>query len=239
MSDRYAKYKLGLGLDEKPWPAGAIDVDVDYEPDGMLELDTRPISGDELQGWRHQTRGPKPRHRCQKEYMSQREIAERMGVPESIWRLWEHRGIPNTPAWCALIREFFADDITVEYEPSTPEMVKGLANLVGGMHVLGDELGVGHEAVRLWVYREGAPVMGGGGPLVRWLVDELEVDEADSVHRMRWKCQLTRSEVKEIRRRYDAGDESVASIAEDFDASYQTVYAAARRQTYEWVEEAS
>jgi hypothetical protein len=236
---RYDDYRLGIfdepetQVEEDEGSEEWTSVDIDHNPSGVFDIDSSPISGDELRSWREKLTMPGPRHRAQPSYMTQREVAERMGVPDATWRNWEYRGVSG--CWPALIREFFVGGLEVRYEPASPGKVRALANLVGGVHELAAALGRTRESVHLWVNRNGAPVRGGAGPIIHWLFDEFDLEPAESVRRGQWKAKLGESEVREIRRRRDKG-EKVTSIAKDFDGvSYQAVYAAATRRSYKWV----
>lgn len=194
----------------------------------------RPIEGAQLAQWRCES--PPVRGSANHlPYPSQREMAETMGVPAGTWRRWESHGIPPGP-WAALVREFFVEEhFAIDYRRAPCEWVKALAALCEGVHHFAEAIGSSHEAVRQWCQRSGgAPLRGGGGPLVRWLFDDLQLDPIDQVPRTRHACKLSEEQVREIRRRHAQG-ESLSEMVDEYPVALSTLSCVARGESYRWV----
>jgi hypothetical protein len=235
-------YNLDLELgrqDEHP---------IDYTPEPPLDIDTRPIDGESLRRWRKMQppSGDKPVNNTV-DYATIRTTAERLGVSPTFWQKREKQGA-SSPCWSALIREWIVSDgeLAVEMAPAPLGQVRALVELLGGTGALGEALGVPTTRIEQWSKdlgavdgkKSGAPVSGGAGPLIRWLFEEFGLEEVERVDRCKTsgRAQLEPHQVREIRRRGDDG-EAIVDIAEDFPSvSYQVVYSAARRQTYQYVD---
>lgn len=202
-----------------------LDAGIDYKPRPPLDIDPRPIEGDQLRQWRHGLWRD----------MRQADMAQIFGLSQHRWSQMEIRGLTDASAgWCALIREWFAHRREPPERRATIQEVKAIANLVGGWPGLADALGKTASAVREWSNR-GVPSRGGYGLMFAWLFDEFGLEPADEVRkRADHLRELSRLEVLELRTRFKNG-ETRAELAREKGVSWTCIDQAVRGKTWRWV----
>lgn len=212
-----------------------------YDPQPPLDLDARPIDGEDLRAWRHRQNADTPSGR-----LTLPETTRQLtGEEGTLWANWETGEC--SPCWAALVREWAREDRepTFPQKRAAPEKVRAVAQAVGGYAVLAECLGYNAHSVAQWgrsrreseQHRVGAGPQGGAGPLVNWLFEEFALEPVEEVHRgqVSPRLELTPAQVREIRRRADDG-EPLTEITDDLEGvSYTVVCDAANRDTYEWV----
>jgi len=160
------------------------DAEYEYEPVGTFEVDMRPMSAAEVVWWRKQAtltpaeiarRENNPHYR---KYPAGEviiaEMAKRIGVTAVIWGRWEREGCTN-PRWCALVREHVETGNPIPRGAANEYDVRFVADVVGGAEGLAEFLQVVVATSKKYL-KTGAPAGHGSGPLIRYLVNECDVD---------------------------------------------------------------
>jgi len=195
---------------------------IDYEPEPPLDIDLRPLSGQELKEWR-----------TQYTTMSQKDLGRWAGLVSTLISSWETGAQPIPRHWSALLRErAIRPSFELPEGPVGPPIVRALSKLLGGHRHLADALCVNEPTVRTWSSeaRPETPSRGGTGPLLRWLFEDFGLEPCESLG-PQGRPALTDQQVAEMRRRAARGESGV-EIASDYDAAPCTVYRAIRGDFY-------
>lgn len=209
-----------------------------YDPTGPLDLDTRAIDGEDLRAWRK--RLPSRRTGGLYDYPTLEEMSEDLGIAQPTLHGWESDGL-HQPCWSALIREWGHGRRSREVPKrrATRGEVRALVKLLGSRERLANAIDREVTSITQWTCRypeeshkePGAPRIGGAGPLVAWLFQDLELEPVGDLRGFVQR-KLNRRDVRDIRRRADDG-EAYLNISEDYPVSDQTVRAVALRNYYE------
>jgi hypothetical protein len=210
---------------------------IGYDPTGPLDLDTRPIDGGDLRAWRK--RLPSRRTGGLYDYPTLEEMSDDLGIAQPTLHGWESDGLTQ-PCWCALIREWGHERRSRDLPKrrATRGEVRALVKLLGSRRQLANAIDREVTTITQWTCRypeeshkePGAPRIGGGGPLIVWLFEDLELEPVGDLRGFVQR-KLTRRDVREIRRRADDG-ESYKSICEDFPVAHATIRNVATREYY-------
>lgn len=204
--------------------------DVDYRPSGVLEIDARPIDGDDIKTWRVQMfpfRGTDG----YRGHPTQVDCAERFGVSVAAWAEWEQAGC-RLPYRTAILREWMRDpSIELNHDDIPIGHVRELAHLCGGFGGLAEEIGLSHSTLKNWTWK-GTPSR--ANALFWWLTDVMDLGKRERLVGGPDR-KLTVAEVREIRRRHEAG-EGYRTIAKDYPVTWPNVRFIVKRDIYDWVQ---
>lgn len=199
-----------------------LDKPIDYQPRAPFDIDPRPITAEEARAWRAglwKTR-------------TQAQMSQIFGGSH-LWSGWEASGCVS-PAFCALIREWFVSGLVPQYGHAPIYMARDLAHMVGGWRQFAEATGLRANTCAGWSSdRDNVPKLGGVGALVRWLHEEMRPERLprDVPVALDEKRKLRPEEVRDIRRRRVAG-ETYSSIAADYPVKESTVHRVVTRECY-------
>lgn len=194
-----------------------LSPEINYQPQGTLCIDARAIPPEDMRSLR--------------QWHTQQEAADRIGVSQTRWMHMEQGGVPAGPM-AAAMRELWMGGAGIERTRATCGMVKAVADVCGGYPTLADELHAKVWTVRGWGVK-GAAVRGWAGPLISWLFAEMGLTEVDALDQGEIQSTLTRRDIHDIRARAASG-EAYKGIARDHGVTRAHISHIVRGQRGAW-----